>query len=163
MFVSARAHFLIPSQYSFWHGFAALVPSGSRRIFAPLVWVSFMSQEMRWPTLDICGETPCHMDTVHYLQLLQFKVTSANASQTQDWFEEDLATGTLVGGTLLFASVLLLLPILVRQLGGLPAENLPAEPQQDAAPPLALLRVTGALCIGVRCSVAQLKPRSTPA
>ncbi|CAE7198082.1 unnamed protein product [Symbiodinium sp. CCMP2592] len=67
--------------------------------------------------------------------------------------DSGLATLTLAGGTLAFVSLLLLLPILVRQLGGLPAEHAPRKPDQDAAPPLALLRVTGALCSGVMANI----------
>ena len=88
------------------------------------------------------------------VQLLQLKVTAGlQDPQEQLGDDVDVALPTVATGSLLLVSLLLLLPLLVRRLGGLPAEHGPSKTQADVAPPKALLRVTGALCIGVACRV----------
>ena len=122
--------------------------------------------EMRTSILDLCDGIPCHVDVPSPVQLIQLKITSGPqlssswGVQLRELFggevpvgEANFALATLVVGTLTFASLLLLLPLLIRRLGGLPTENASGKPQKDAAPPPGLLRITGILCIGVHLSV----------
>lgn len=112
---------------------------------------------------DTCDGTPCHPDLEHNILFLQIRTDFApghpEAISHLDAFsvlDSDLAILTLAWGPLAFVSLFSLLPILVRQLGGLPAEHASSKPDEDAAPPLAFLRVTGALCSGVMANITSI-------